>query len=200
MRPEKTGVQQPSAPRNDGDFPMAEWIDHDPIPSEKTVAETVLLPERIVREPGLDRFGHAKGVLPRSPRTDAPDFADMHSTAISNCPRECRERHFSHNHALDDPYIERTSREARPFLRSAGLHPRDAPDTGGGPRLPGDLSGRSAPASGTGRRLSRPREDGACMGHGRRMILVDRADVEGSGAVLPMPPRPLDRAHNEREP
>lgn len=38
------------------------------------------------------------------------------------------------------------------------------------------------------------------MGHGRRMILVGRADVEGSGAVLPMPPQPLDRAHNEREP
>ena len=105
---------------------MTSWFEHDPIPSGSTVAETGLLLERVVRELGLDRFVYAKVAFPRGRRPNEQEFAAMYSTAITNYPLEYGDRYVSHNYALDDPYIARSSREVRPFLWSADMHPRNA--------------------------------------------------------------------------
>ena len=99
---------------------MSAWFERDPIPPGNTVDQTGLLLERVVRKLDLDRFAYITVEVPRDCRMD------LYSTAITNYQQEWVERYIERDYALDDPLLERSSRETRPFFWSTGMPPRNA--------------------------------------------------------------------------
>ena len=99
---------------------MSAWFERDRIPPGNTVDETGLLLEQIVKSLGLDRFTYVAVRPPRNCRVD------IYSTLITTYPQEWIERYIELDYALDDPLVERSAGETRPFFWSTDMHPRNA--------------------------------------------------------------------------